>query len=159
MQLGLNQIEELKSLIREAMLTVYNADYYLIENKVNERAIVFRFGVYFNQQLSRSQFKQFDLDCEYNRNLGEPKRTENFPKGVLPDILLHRRGNNHENILVMEFKGRWNRAGRKRDEQKLLEFTSQDGWYRYALGAFVDIYDYEPIIKYYQNYDGSNPLN
>lgn len=153
MQLQLHHIEELKSMIKRVLTRIYDVDYYLIDNKVNERSIVFRFGLYFNTLIGKSSFKGLDVDCEYNRNLGEPKRTENYPKGVLPDLLLHRRNSNDENLLVIEFKGHWNKKGRKWDKQKLEDFTSQSGEYAYALGAFIDLWEYEPIIKYYQNYD------
>lgn len=41
---------------------------------VNERSIVFRFGLYLNKYLSnRKYLSGYYFDCEYNKDLDEPK--------------------------------------------------------------------------------------
>lgn len=136
-----------------AIYQVYDCDRYLIERAVSERALVFRFGLYFNALMSRSSFRNLDLDCEYNKNLGEPKRTESHPKGAIPDVLVHRRHSNDENFLVLEFKGYWNNANREADKQKVTDFTSQRGIYKYALGAFIEVGLEGPHVEFFQDYE------
>jgi len=139
MTLSPEQITELKTMINSALQKLYIDDFYLINRHVNERAVVFRFGLYFNVLLRSSSFLEYNFDCEYNRNMGDPKRTENFPNGVIPDILLHRRNSNEENILVIEFKGYWSYINREKDRIKLYDFTNQQYEFKYGLGAFVDL--------------------
>jgi hypothetical protein len=154
MELDKGQVGELKMIVEAALTKVYTNDFSIVERAVNERSVVFRFGLYFSEMLNAISFKDFDLDCEYNRNMGDVKRTENFPQGAIPDILLHRRHSNSSNILVLEFKGYWNLGGRERDIQKIRDFTNQKLEYKYGLGALVNIgkewhnvdytLDYEP---------------
>ena len=59
-----------------------------------------------------------------------------FVEGVRPDLLIHKRGDNTKNLLVVEFKGWWNKS-KNRDEDKLKSLTSPCDEYHYLLGAFV----------------------
>jgi hypothetical protein len=153
-KLSTGQIEELKVIIDEAILRLYNQDPELMEHAVNERSVVFRFGLYLNELLPSSSFASYNLDCEYNRNMGKPKRTKNFPAGVIPDVLLHRRNYNEENILVLEFKGFWNKEDRENDRKKIIDFTSQaeDNHYKYGLGGVVELEQGNYKVDYYFDY-------
>ncbi len=155
MKLSIEQIKELKGIIDEALHRLYHQDFELIEHAVNERSVVFRFGLYFAELLSKSSFSSYNLDCEYNRNMGKPKRTKNFTDGAIPDVLLHRRNSNEENILVLEFKGYWNKADRENDHKKIIDFTSQDedNQYKYALGGVVELENGYFNVDYYLNYE------
>lgn len=154
MKLSTAHIEELKSMVDEALIRLYQQDLELIEYAVNERSVVFRFGLYLNELLPSSSFASYNLDCEYNRNMGKPKRTKNFPAGVIPDVLLHRRNSNVENILVLEFKGYWNKSDRENDHKKIIDFTSQDedNQYKYALGGVVELENGYFKVDYYLYY-------
>lgn len=63
-------------------------------------------------------FKRYDLYCEYNRNGARTKQLPSFPNGKYPDVILHKRGSNNGNILIMEFKTYWNRD-RSNDKNKI----------------------------------------
>ena len=154
MTLTQTQIDELKTLVTNALDMLYQHDSNLILNAVNERSVVFRFGLYFNELLKTSSFSVYNLDCEYNRNLGVPKRTINFQNGVIPDVLLHRRNSNDENVLVLEFKAYWNNANRKVDIKKIQDFTSQaeDNIYKYGLGGVIELQHKIFTIGYYLDY-------
>ncbi len=155
MKLSTEHIIELKGIVDAALQRLYHQDPELIEFAVNERSVVFRFGLYFAELLSKSSFSSYNLDCEYNRNMGKPKRTKNFPDGVIPDVLLHRRNSNEENILVLEFKGYWNKADRENDHKKIIDFTSQDedNLYKYSLGGVVELENGYFNVDYYLNYE------
>ncbi|MBV5284057.1 MAG: hypothetical protein JZU53_16665 [Paludibacter sp.] len=146
MTLTPEQITELKDMIDRALQKLYDTDSSLIERHAHERSIAFRFGLYFASFLPTSSFAGDDItvDFDYNRNGENAKLMEGFHPihGVFPDVILHHRGYNDINILVIEFKGGWNndRAGRNSDIRKLIEFTHQQrNDYQYGLGAFVDL--------------------
>lgn len=108
-----------------------------IEAHVGERAIVFRFGLYFQQALDEcGKFKDYNLDCEYNRNGTGPKTLPMVENRIFPDLILHQRGNNNNNLLVVEFKGWWNK-NQKYDEDKIKAMISKNGRYQYREGYTV----------------------
>lgn len=146
MTLSPAQLTELKAMINTALQQLYNTDISLIQRHAHERSIAFRFGLYFAALLPTSSFAGVDItvDFDYNRNGENAKLMEGFDPthGVFPDLILHHRGFNDTNILVIEFKGTWNndRAGRNSDIRKLIEFTHPErNDYQYGLGAFVDL--------------------
>jgi hypothetical protein len=155
MKLSIEHMQELKGMVNGALNRLYKQDQELLEFTVNERSVVFRFGLYFAEILSSSSFSGYNLDCEYNRNMGKPKRTNKFPDGVIPDVLLHRRNSNDENILVLEFKGYWNKSDRGNDHKKITEFTSQaeDNQYKYGLGGVVELEQGIYNVDYYFEYE------
>ncbi len=131
-----NKTNNLLQKVDKAIVELYKNDQYLIANKVHERSIVFRFGVYFQTILNATDFSKLSLDIDYNKNHADPKRTTNFPRGLYPDVILHKRGSNDRNILMIEFKTWWGR-NIKKDIQKLKDFTNQYGNYRYQIGLSI----------------------
>ncbi len=105
-------------------------DVHLLQYNVSERSITHKLGCYLQEQ-----FPGWDVDCEYNRNHDLQKRLGLPPKdgesdepeeqSVFPDVIVHRRGGNDHNLLVVEVK----KTGR--DE-------SFDEWDRTKLRAFKD---------------------
>ena len=125
--------------INKALDKLYQNDKYLIniyagknntDKHVSERSIVFRFGVYLEPYVL-SYLPKYNLDVEYNRNADDIKRVGNKP--VVPDLIIHRRGNNISNLLVLEFKTWWN-SNRQNDEYKIKGFKEE---YGYKYGATV----------------------
>jgi len=128
---------ELITIVNYALDTLYENDAELIQQKVHERSIVFRFGLYFNDLLKKSQdFKKYDLDFDYNRSIEDTKRTRSRPEGIYPDLILHKRGSNDRNVLALEFKTHWN-SDSSDDIDKLKELTSSDQQYRFQLGISI----------------------
>ena len=135
--------------IKESLIDLYEHDNYLIwinrpkhrdrnrhqEDHVGERAIVFRFGHYLQNRLDLDHdFRGYNLDCEYNRN--GLRQKEVYGRATYPDMILHRRGSNNHNIMVIEFKGYWNN-NREYDEKKIRGFTNDNGEYKYSVGYTV----------------------
>ena len=84
---------------------LYLVDSSLISDKTyldvhaHERSICFRFGTYLNKYIESNSFlKKYDLDAEYNRDIDMIKRLPGWPNGCYPDLILHKRGNNENNI-------------------------------------------------------------
>jgi hypothetical protein len=140
-------MNDLLRLVNEALRGVYEKDRILPETKANERCIVFRFGLYFHALLQDSEYSKLDFDLEYNRNAenqdspSHTKGTESSPNGVIPDAVLHSRGNNDTNVLVMEFKPAWRSGDIEEDLKKLEDFTNpaarRGKRYGYGLGLSI----------------------
>ncbi len=79
-----------------------------------------------------ASFSSYDIDCEYNRDLGKEKYLEN--KLIRPDIIIHKR-NTNENLLAIEVKKADN-AEIECDRIKLKKLTT-DEKFKYAFGALV----------------------
>lgn len=109
---------------------------------VGERAIVFRFAYYLQQVLDEKKlFFEYNLDCEYNRNGSKPKRLNSLEQNVYPDLIIHQRGSNDMNLLVMEFKTYWNNK-QKHDIEKIkvfLENNEIDSYnYKYGIAVLIN---------------------
>ncbi len=124
-----------------ALDKLYSNDQYLInqfnqseKDHVSERSIVFRFGIYFNEYCIKN-FSKYNLDVEYNRNCNDVKRLSDG-EAVIPDIILHKRGNNSNNLLVLEFKTWWN-SDQTKDKIKIKNFRDEKNGYNYQYGAVI----------------------
>lgn len=104
----------------------------------HERSICFKFGIYLNKYIdSNNLLKKYDLDAEYNRDIKGVKRLANRPNGCYPDLILHKRGSNENNILIIECKGWWaNEIDIEKDKEKVIAFLNSDR-YRYTLGLLI----------------------
>lgn len=131
-----DEISELKNLLSKAVNKLYEENPPLIDEKRTERPSVFRVGVYLNELLKRSTFKDLHLDCEYNNNERDVKKLDN--KKIVPDLIIHKRGTHEFNKLVVEFKGWWESDSSK-DVRKLKGLTANSQGYKYLLGAFVKL--------------------
>ncbi len=117
-----------RSRLDAAIGRLLERDVHLLRCNVSERSITHKLGCYLEEQ-----FPGWDVDCEYNRNhdvrktLGLPPKdgTSDEPEeqSVFPDVIVHRRGRNDRNLLVIEVK----KTGR--DEP-------YDDWDRDKLRAF-----------------------
>ena len=80
----------------------------------------------------------YNLDSEHNRNNGLKKELPNRKNGSFPDIIVHKRGTNSDNLLVLEFKTWWN-SDIEEDIQKIKEFCDKKGTYRFYTGAVISL--------------------
>lgn len=130
--------------INKALLDLYRQDKYLIVHNssgilshVSERGIVFRFGIYFEKYLRQSSvFNQYHIDVEYNRNYDEKKKLPSFSNGAYPDLIVHKRGSNEYNLLVIEFKTWWHNNSIE-DFKKIREFMAPNGQYKFRFGLSI----------------------
>ena len=138
--------EEILELIKSSLEKLYERDRYLIyhsdDNHNSERAVVFRFGVYFDQEVKNrdSNSLRYNVDVEYNRNIDDIKgiRNENKNKNkkIIPDLIWHQRGDNENNMLIIEFKTWWNN-NQDQDIDKIKKFCDPNGEYKYKYGATI----------------------
>jgi hypothetical protein len=95
----------------------------------------------------QAEFPKLRVDCEYNRHGNEIKRLrvprddidwdDTEAKTVFPDIVVHERGNDENNLLVIEVKKSSNNQNVQFDKNKLEAFTIEP--YRYHFGLFLEI--------------------
>ena len=115
---------------------LYEKDQYLICNRLDnhgsELSITHKLGTYLE-----SLFQEYDVDCEYNRNEENIKRRK-AGRPIRPDIIIHKRGDNENNFIVIEVKTWWNKNTRK-DKTKLYEMTDKNGVFRYQYGISLII--------------------
>lgn len=146
----------IKDAVQEALAKLYEKDSYLIVNHpcgnsidfhVSERGIVFRFGIYLQELIAKTPFSSLNLDVEYNRNMYEKKMLPSFANGTFPDLIIHKRGSNDHNILILEFKTWWNHDTTD-DEKKIAQFMDVNGSYQYKIGASILLNQNDYVIKW-----------
>lgn len=156
-------------MLKQSVDLLYENDSYLIEHSVHEQDISHRIAHYFENLLEDySWYKKssFNIDVEYNKNFDNPKRayekcyncsdiscytppkSVNYQSSCKPDIILHERGSNDNNILVIEIK-KCNKEC-KDDFAKLSAFTCNASDYKYKMGIYINI-DNQPSYKYFKD--------
>ena len=145
---------EVRERLERALHRLLEGDRYLLENDLSERCIAARLAMYL-----REEFAQHDVDVEYNRAGDVAKRLRGLPDGcyrrrnreieapvAVPDIIVHYRGIEGPNLLVIEMKKTSNPAGMDGDHLRLAAFREQLG---YSFGALVECdteFHHEPAI-------------
>ena len=100
---------QIETALNRAIDKFVERDKHLLAADANERSMSHRIAVYWEQEMPG-----YDVDCEYDRDGFDVKRLELAPRltstdndeavTVFPDIIVHRRGNNDHNLLVVEMK-------------------------------------------------------
>ena len=134
--------DELERIVNSSLMKLRSLDKKLLEIKVNERTITHKLAVYLQQN-----FPEFNVDCEYNRfkdivkKIKLPNERINWndteAKTVFPDIIIHKRGIEEDNLLVIEVKKSSNDNSGDFDRIKLHAFLQEP--YNYAYGLFLRI--------------------
>ena len=118
----------LYQLINQSLDDLYRNDEYLISHKASERDLTFHFTTYFKDHMRTTSIAQYNVDCEYNRD-GDDSNQIDGDK-VYPDFIVHRRGSNEDNLLIIEFKTWWN-PNNTNDIEKLKNMMSEQYRYKY----------------------------
>lgn len=136
-------------------------DYYSENEAVSERCMMFRIGWYMlNRMKTLEKFHWADLDCEYNKHLENPKLmhvlgldgSSQKYKGVIPDLLIHKRMSDENNLLIIEFKkGTPSSKRRDNDYRKLTYFTDASKEFSYDVGLYIELHKKKALVKVYQN--------
>ena len=123
----------LKSDILAALSRVYAEDRELLSDNIDvcERSLMHRFTHYFMDLVESGAdgfYEGLHVDGEYNRHGVDPKRSSNSL--IFPDVIVHRRGDDSDNLCVIEFKKSLTTGGKRRirrtiggDVEKLQNMT------------------------------------
>jgi hypothetical protein len=144
----------LAPIIIMALEKLYREDAYLISHNVSERSIVFRFGIYLQELANENDMlKGYNIDVEYNRNFNDPKRLKGKKNGAVPDLIIHKRGTNEDNLLIIEFKPHWHNGEEaiQSDINKLRAFCCGEYYYKNAL--FIILNRDEPHLEWIDSND------
>ncbi|HKY21990.1 MAG TPA: hypothetical protein VJM31_12300 [Vicinamibacterales bacterium] len=121
--------------IRRSMARVLDNDLWVLQHGPSERAVAHRLAVYLEQE-----FSGWSTDCEYNRQGDEGGRKKavlsayELPKAVDPDIIVHRRGPDGPNLLVIEVKpASGDDNDKEHDRQKLQAYLEKPHSYAFAV--------------------------
>lgn len=136
-------LTDIERIINKSLDQLYSKDEELFTNDLCERCMAFRFGLYFYQIMQEENCSDFDydIDMEYNRHMIYSKILPDWPNGAYPDLIVHRRGYDTDNLLVIEFK-KWKKNYTikrliKDDLTKIEEFVDCNGKYKYKYGASI----------------------
>ena len=147
-----SNIRKIHDLLETALKKLFKQDAYLLSNGASERSVSHKLAEYL-QEL----FPDYNVDCEYNRHGIDKKYLQNINECrdsdsnlVLPDILIHIRGNDDNNLIVIEMKT--SNESEKCDIKKLELFISQEGDYKYKYGFFIRFHELnQPEIKRFED--------
>ena len=152
----LMEFEEVRERVSAALAQFTDTDRFLLEHDLNERCIASRVALYL-----QAIFPEYYVDVEYNRVGRPPKRLQlpdecaNYRNKqgdtlAVPDVIVHRRGPEGPNLLVLEFKKTSNPDAFGCDRKRIFAFRDQLG-YRY--GALVECetrVGWEPAIRVFK---------
>lgn len=137
---------EIKNALNAAKRCFLDNDDYLLSAEVNERSITHKFAEYLQDVFGCA----WDVDCEYNRFGQDAKKiieaieqivgtdtttSEIKTKTVYPDIIVHKRGIDGPNLLVIEAKKDANDNERETDRKKLIKIKQK---YEYNFAVFLN---------------------
>lgn len=139
------KLEEVTKYLQSACDRFLDSEGYLLENNVNERSLTHKFA----EHLQNIFGDEWNVDCEYNRFgadtkaideviqiVGEKTTTyETKTKTIYPDIIVHKRGPNGPNLVVLEAKKDATPTERKEDIEKLIRIKEL---YSYKYAVFVN---------------------
>ena len=118
------------------------SDSQLLEINVNERTISHKLAEHIQEKI-----QGLSVDCEYNRHQGLVKKLcithgdvdieDIDAKTIFPDIVIHKRNTDDENLLVVEIKKSTNKQNRDFDLSKIESLTIEP--YHYKFGLFLEI--------------------
>lgn len=177
--------DQIKQNVENGINTLLEKDPYLIQNNVSERAITHKLAEHIQKE-----FPKYHVDCEYNRY----KKIEKFigvsphalserliklykerlehlqfdllPLSTYPDIIVHKRGGNKHNLVILEVK-KLHGEPEDLDILKLKAFTETlVNPYRYQLGVSIifktnrektESFEIEyPTLKWFENGEESD---
>jgi hypothetical protein len=128
--------QDLESKVTQSLDLFLTRDRYLLQHDVSERAITHKLADAFEGVFGSDG--GYDVDCEYNRRVGlDPIKRANNGRRVYPDIVVHRRRQQNDNLLAVEVKK--TKAGSKaiqKDEKRLKEDYVR-GQLNYKYGLLV----------------------
>lgn len=153
------EINKIKARVDSALAMLEEKDRFLLDHDVSERSITHKLATYLSEL-----FSGYDVDCEYNSNVQSDSGkkyiylikekadklgllrdsdgdSEEVLRNVYPDIIVHQRGVNDDNLLIVEVKKTSSQINSEYDHEKLARYTSSDygNELNYRYGAFIEL--------------------
>lgn len=132
---------EVHTALNQAIEKLLEMDHHLLDADASERSLSHRLAVHMIDR-----FPDYEIDCEYNRDGFDVKKltlagrdvydTELDAVTVFPDIIVHKRGSQNNNLLVIEIKKASSLVSPDYDIEKLNAFKTE---LNYIFAAHVRI--------------------
>ena len=137
--------DKVKDYLEQAIARVKAEDCHLLMIDVSERCIATRLAMYLREHFDNYNYA---VDVEYNRH-GEDKKqlhdlvhkhdcsraSDDGGQRVLPDVIVHKRGHDNSNLLIIEMKkSAANQDDIKRAKRRIRAFRDE---LDYKFGALV----------------------
>lgn len=125
-----------EAVMNRACAELYRDNRRYVDERAHERTIVADFLAPYLRQ----EFADWNVNTDYNREGPEGDRrpkTDSNGNRIMPDIVIHRRGNGGPNAVAVQVKGYWNQEDRSIDEGILRRLQTKHGYrllYRLELG-------------------------
>jgi hypothetical protein len=141
---------QISKVLECALTSLMHNEFDLFYLDVNERTLSYQLARYLTDLVPNG----FSVDCEYNRHFDHVKRLDLPPRTALesecrattvfPDIVVHKRNSDDNNLLVLELK----KPGEDTDydERKLLAFVKQFG-YKHAAHVILGLARNGDIVR------------
>lgn len=145
--------------VKKSIQKLLEKDAWLLKHDINERSITHKLAEYL-----QILFCDYNVDCEYNGNIDDESGRKKIDalssqlkdycvditknncdkyerRSVYPDIIIHKRGSNKNNLCILEVKksSNSNRKYKNFDLYKLELFTSdKEDSLKYNLGIYLE---------------------
>jgi hypothetical protein len=123
--------------VEDAVRLIFTNDSSLLKNDVAERAICSKLAAYLEPH-----FPNHKVDIEYNRHGLEPKKVYlpeycrgGGEKKIYPDVVVHQRGHDNQNLLVIQAKKESNREPRECDRAIVVAMKHE---FQYKYGLLIE---------------------
>ncbi|MBU4141458.1 hypothetical protein KKE99_01135 [Patescibacteria group bacterium] len=140
--------DDIKTLIERSLKKLVERDRRLIHRKVREECINHRLACYLEQFLNEESnvLRSYEVDLEYDKNYNELKKIiideYNNAKAIRPDIIVHKRETNEDNLIAFEIKKGYTN---KHDLKKIKGLLRSP--YNYAYGCLISYLPTKRHIK------------
>ncbi len=138
--------DKIKWLIKKSLRELVRRDAGLIHRKVKEECINHRLACYLERFLNVGSSTLYSVDLEYNKNCNDPKKIiidENKNvKAIRPDIIIHERENNNNNLIAFEIKKNYTN---RHDLEKIKGLLRSP--YKYKYGCLISYLPTKSYIK------------
>lgn len=149
----------MRLLFEQAWAAFMQTDKELFESNASERCLCGALSQSFRKILDVSEYSDYFVDVEYNRNMGRKKTIVNDRMAVITincDLIVHSRGHrlDRDNLIAIEMKKAYrDEEEKQKDRERLMALTnpSFDGVWRndgrrlpdhvcdYQLGVYIEI--------------------
>jgi len=152
-------ILELKMFVEKAVKVLLEEDKSLLDKGAHEQAITHRIAVYVEKEFNDSNL---NFDCEYNKHLEKSKmflssgpschckscrKLKEGDKLFRPDIIVHKRGTDAHNLIVVEVKK--GETFCKFDTEKIIALTTKSDEYKYQVGLCLSFSNNQPKYEWF----------
>lgn len=135
------ELETIKEKIRVAVRSFNNEKEHLYRVDIFEPTLSHRIALHLESQFLDDGYV---VDCEYNRNINDPKR-DDLNQKIRPDIIVHRRNSSENNLVLFEVKKAGKDSNKGQEDIRKLQRISN---LNYTLRVFIGVLKNKTQVVY-----------